>query len=372
MKKILLLLTIAIITFSCQKETKEASYKLNIDAKGYATENIYLNKLDSVGKVIVIDTVAIANEKATFTGITEEKDVYFIRIDGENMQVPFILDNEEITVVLNKEELPTSEIKDVTGTTNKGYNEYRAATKDFDVKIKALNEQGRIASQSKDTATFNRLGREFQQLRDQQIEVEKEFIKTHLDDISGLLILDKNYRYKTIPENEVLDLYNQLSDEVRNSNPARNLKKSFDILISTKIGAKAPNFSGPTPEGGTISLNKITKEAKVTIVDFWASWCKPCRMENPNIVRLYNQYKDQGLAIVGVSLDKDGKRWRDAINQDQLTWNHVSSLLYWNEPIAKQYGITSIPQMYVLDSNGVIIAKNLRGQELDDKLAELF
>lgn len=372
MKKIILLVTIAIIAFSCQKETKKEAYTLNIDATGYATENIYLNKLDSLGKVVVLDTVAIANEKATFTGVTDEKDVYFIRIDGENMQVPFILDNEEITIVLNKEEIATSEIKDVTGTTNKGYNEYRAATKDFDVKIKALNEQGKVAVQSQDTATYNRLGKEFQQLRDQQIEVEKEFIKTHLDDISGLLILDKNYRYKTIPENEVLELYNQLSEEVRNSNPARNLKKSFEILTSTKIGAKAPNFSGPTPDGGTVSLNNITKNAKVTIVDFWASWCKPCRMENPNIVKLYNQYKDQGLTIVGVSLDKDGKRWRDAIAQDQLTWNHVSSLLYWNEPIAKQYGITSIPQMYVLDSNGVIIAKNLRGQELDDKLAELF
>ena len=121
-----------------------------------------------------------------------------------------------------------------------------------------------------------------------------------------------------------------------------------------------------------MSLSSVTAKGKVTIVDFWASWCRPCRMENPNVVRLYNEYHSKGLEIIGVSLDKTAPAWEKAIADDQLTWTHVSHLQYWNEPIAKQFGITSIPQTLILDENGVIIAKNLRGKELADKLAKLL
>ena len=111
---------------------------------------------------------------------------------------------------------------------------------------------------------------------------------------------------------------------------------------------------------------------KVTIIDFWASWCKPCRIENPNVVKIYNKYHDKGLNIIGVSLDKTQNSWTKAIADDQLAWNHVSNLKYWQEPIAQQYGVRSIPSTFILDQDGNIVAKNLRGYALENKISELL
>jgi thiol-disulfide isomerase/thioredoxin len=111
---------------------------------------------------------------------------------------------------------------------------------------------------------------------------------------------------------------------------------------------------------------------KVTIIDFWASWCRPCRTENPYVVEIYNKYHDQGLNIIGVSLDKTKEAWLKAIEDDGLKWQHVSELKFWQDPIAKKYGVMSIPQTFILDAKGIIRAKNLRRQDLENKIKELI
>ena len=136
------------------------------------------------------------------------------------------------------------------------------------------------------------------------------------------------------------------------------------------VGDKAENFSAPTPTGRELSLNEA--RGKVTIIDFWASWCKPCRMENPNVVKVYNKYHEKGLNIIGVSLDKKKEAWLKAIQDDNLQWSHVSNLQFWQEPIAQAYGVRSIPATFILDEDGNVIAKNLRGPALEEKIAELL
>jgi peroxiredoxin len=145
-------------------------------------------------------------------------------------------------------------------------------------------------------------------------------------------------------------------------NPAAAVKNN-----SLKL---APAFSAKSPNGTTISLKESL--GKVTIIDFWASWCGPCRKENPNVVALYNEFHSKGLNIIGVSLDDDATKWKDAIAKDKLTWNHVSNLKGFEDPIATLYDVQQIPTTFVLDSKGNIVAKDLRGDELKAKVQELL
>jgi len=148
------------------------------------------------------------------------------------------------------------------------------------------------------------------------------------------------------------------------------LKEKAEKSKSTEVGAKAPEFTGPGVDGEQLALKDML--GKVTLVDFWAAWCRPCRAENPNVVAVYKKYHDKGLNIVGVSLDRKAEDWKKAIADDGLTWKHVSHVQYFNDPIAQMYNVDAIPAAFLLDENGVIVAKNLRGPALEAKVAELL
>ncbi|MDZ4844718.1 MAG: AhpC/TSA family protein [Chitinophagales bacterium] len=149
------------------------------------------------------------------------------------------------------------------------------------------------------------------------------------------------------------------------------LKQKVDVATRLAIGGAAPDFELKSPKGETLKLSSL--KGKVVLLDFWASWCRPCRMENPNVVRLYDKYSGKGFEVFSVSLDKDMAKWVAAIQQDNLKWkSHGSNLMYWQEPVAKMYEVSSIPQTFLLDKEGRIIGKNLRGEALEQKLKELF
>jgi peroxiredoxin len=132
----------------------------------------------------------------------------------------------------------------------------------------------------------------------------------------------------------------------------------------------APDFKAPTPQGKVVSLKESL--GKVTLIDFWASWCRPCREENPNVVALYAELHKKGLNIISVSLDKDASAWKNAVAQDKLTWTQVSNLKEMQDPIALQYGVTQIPTTFLLDSKGKIVAIDLYGDDLKEKTKELL
>lgn len=177
-----------------------------------------------------------------------------------------------------------------------------------------------------------------------------------------------------IDKDTYMDLYVATADKLKKEWPNYTHAKDFIEMVEkmkvTAVGQPAPEISLPNPEGKVIPLSSL--RGKYVLVDFWAKWCGPCRRENPNIVRAYNTYKDKGFTVYGVSLDRSKEDWLQGIREDGLTWTHVSDLKYWQSEAAKIYNITAIPFSLLLDPNGIIIAKNLRGAALDEKLEEIF
>ncbi|MFT3886393.1 MAG: TlpA disulfide reductase family protein [Flavobacteriales bacterium] len=177
---------------------------------------------------------------------------------------------------------------------------------------------------------------------------------------------------KSIPASEYFIGYRDQVDRTKQQMDAMKAQEEqmarMDNLVP--VGGAAPDFQQNTPEGRALSLSEL--KGKVVLVDFWASWCRPCRMEMPNVKKVYAKYHAKGFEILGVSLDREKEAWTDAIKQDGLPWLHVSDLQFWNNAAAQQYGVSSIPYTVLVGRDGKVIAKNLRGPELDQKLAEVF
>jgi len=206
----------------------------------------------------------------------------------------------------------------------------------------------------------------YRQLRDVNIS---EYIKAHPSSLVSAYVLYRNFAYRLTPDqiNENLAL---LNPKLNNSSFVQQLKVITEVMNQVAVGKKAPDFSATDPAGKMVKLSDHYQ--KYTLIDFWASWCAPCRKENPNVVAAFQKYKDRGFAVFGVSLDKSKASWEKAIRDDGLNWLQVSELVYWNSKIAKQYGVRAIPANFLIDANGVIVGKNLRGEKLHEKLEELL
>jgi peroxiredoxin len=165
-------------------------------------------------------------------------------------------------------------------------------------------------------------------------------------------------------------LFGTLTPEVRSGPIGNYISQQIVEGRKNPIGRELPDFSQPDTAGKPVSLSSL--KGKYVLVDFWASWCGPCRQENPNVVNVFNKYKDKNFTVLGVSLDKSRKPWIDAIAADQLTWTHISDLKGWQNSVAMQFQIQSIPQNFLIDPSGKVIAKNLRGEALEQKISSLI
>jgi peroxiredoxin len=209
---------------------------------------------------------------------------------------------------------------------------------------------------------------------DEGIARQRAYAKLYIATNLNSLITAEIYRAYILPsafsEEEKLSLYNSLHPTVKNSFGGKYVKYRLDQLIGTSVGKSAPLFSQKDTAGRSVSLKSFRNQ--YVLLDFWASWCGPCREENPTVKKVYDKYKDQGFTVVSVSLDKDKQLWLKAITRDGLPWTHLSDLKGWHNAVAQKYYVEAIPANYLIDPKGVIIAKNLVGDSLQTKLASIF
>ncbi|WP_316815746.1 TlpA disulfide reductase family protein [Pedobacter nyackensis] len=209
------------------------------------------------------------------------------------------------------------------------------------------------------------------ELKAKKRAIQLRFIKAHPNTMVSYFTL-QDYMGKTFDLQKIDSMYKFLSPDVLNSETAKKYFEELKPLRALNVGNKAPDFTQNDTEGKPVRLSDY--KGQYVLLDFWASWCGPCRAENPHVVKAYQQFKDNGFTVLGVSLDNPGGKeaWLKAIKDDGLTWTHVSDLKHWKNTVAVQYFINSIPQNYLIDKNGVIVAKNLRGDALIKTLSKLF
>lgn len=371
MKKITLLALFTLSIISCNN-LKDNEFLISGTANGIENGKKVFVEIQDENGVIAKDTGVIENGKFELKGSTDNIDLGFIRIENEKINLPIILEEGKIKINIVKDSLQKSTIE---GTFNndkfqKFNNESVAILEKVKKFEKENNPKMQKALAAKDTVTVNKIKKEYKNFQNDMNDYSKTFIKNNPDAFISVLLLENFLMREYIPATEIKSFYDKLDKKLVNTKSAQNIKKTLDLMLAVVVGKPAPKFSAKSPEGKLISLDESL--GKVTIVDFWASWCAPCRKENPNVVALYNEYHSKGLNIIGVSLDQDATKWKDAIAKDNLSWIHVSNLKYWDEPIGKQYGISSIPATFILDAKGNIVAKDLRGDALRAKVKELL
>jgi len=365
-KKITIALSLILLTLSCQN-TSNAVRLIGTTDLGDGNKILHV-VADFNNQPKILDTILVKENSFSLNLEIESPDIHFLQINGQKESFPFIAENGTIIIDLHKDSLGLSK---ATGTiSNDDFMRYKSETQVYITSLNAIGNDLQQAMILKDSLLIQDLKDQYQEVGDQIKSYELDFIKTSINSFISVLILERFVANKGITIPEATEIFNDFNDVIKNSVSGKKVTKLLTPSSKPEVGLTAPMFKGPNPDGVLISLED--RLGKITIIDFWASWCRPCRVENPSLVKLYQKYQYSGLSIVGVSLDKGKNQWLQAIADDGLIWDHVSNLKFWNDPIAKLYQVSAIPATFILDENGIIVAKNLRGIKLERKVEELL
>ena len=379
MKKVILLVASAVVLFSCNK-LAEGEYIITGNVKGMKTGLVYLEKQGPMGMgFMAVDTVKIEDGKFEIKGKASEPEIHFIHVDKVNGKLPVILEGGEIEVAFDKDSLVKSKI---SGTyNNEEFNKFNEESEKIQKKLKSkiveFQQRNKVAienaQKSNDTVAMNKLRAEYDLIQKDITDYTFGYPKSHPKSFISVLILQMMATNPKFTPKEIETIYNSFDENQTGKSHQRKLgcfKKKAGSQSTVQLNQIAPDFKAPTPEGKMVSLKQSM--GKVTLIDFWASWCMPCRKENPKVVALYNEFHSKGFNIISVSLDSDAGDWKEAIAKDGLTWTQVSNLKEMDDPIVKRYGVTLIPTTFLLDATGKVVGIDLPQSEMKHKIQELL
>lgn len=327
MKKNLFSALLATTLLACT-QTNTVRLSLSGEVKGISEGKIYLQKFDNK-MYRLIDSAGIVNGTFSFSTRTELPEIYGLSVGKSQNPYMLFLDDQPTAVSLD-----TAFYYRNTTVTGSALQDVFTAYK-----------------------------------RDREVKID-EFIERHPKSLVSAYALYRDFSYRLTPDELKANLA-RLDPSLLETPYAKVVEGLVKTLETVAVGQRAPEFTSNDPSGNPVKLSDLLGKSYL-LIDFWAAWCGPCRRENPNVVKTYHQYKDKGFHVLGVSLDKNKAAWEAAIEKDGLTWTHVSDLRHWNSEAAALYGVRAIPSNLLVDRDGVIVARNLRGEELGKVLEELY
>ena len=363
MRNIYIVLVLSLLS-SCNNDN---SFVINGTIDVIDDTKVYILQADQNNQPFIKDSTSVKSSQFSFKGISATPEISYIQVEGVNGYVLAILETGEITADIDKNNISKSI---VSGTiSNDDFVKYRLETKSLVDNMNSIASSAQDAIMNGDVETAKELEKDYNKKEREVLLYEWDFIIDNLDSYMSALLLEVFMVENKVNKDSIIDVYESFSNRIKVSGVGKNIASLLSQYEDPiEVGEIAPDFTAPGIDGSNITLSKITESNAVTLLDFWAAWCRPCRVENPNLVRLYKKYNQNGFDILGVSLDRTKEQWEQAIEDDNLLWTQVSNLSFWNDPVARRYSIRAIPQSYLIDNTGTVIGKNLRGNDLEERI----
>lgn len=370
MKKFIYLFIAAALIAACSSAPKAPHYNITGKITGADSITFVLQKIVAKKTVKLDSAMVLKGEFIMKNGAVEYPEWVTLIAKDKRAYFQFYLENADINITGSMDSLNKAK---VTGSkTQDEFVAYQKSLAPFDEKSSALNEEYKAAKAADDKAKLAELEKKDETNYNEQNAYIKDYIKSHpASFIVPDLIKPLSYEMEA---NDLDMMVNALDTSVAKVSFIIDLKKRIEVMKLVTVGHMAPDFTLNDVNDKPLALSSKIGKSKLLLIDFWASWCPPCRAENPNVVKVWKEYNKKGFDVFGVSLDRPGQKenWLKAIKDDQLTWTHVSDLQYWACAAAKLYAVNSIPANFLLDDKGTIIARNLRGDDLAAKVKELL